>query len=135
MPDENLLTMECVIPEAHTPGQKLVWVSPLQWIDHNMHFFSRIFPKGLRVNSSNYMPLNTWMVGAQMVALNYQTNDMALQINHGLFRLNSGCGYVLKPDWQRDPGEAYGKVIAQAKPDKAIRRKTRHLHRHITAHG
>ena len=23
-----MLTMECVIPEAHTPGQKLVWVSP-----------------------------------------------------------------------------------------------------------
>ena len=100
-------------------SEKLVWVSPLQWIDHNMHFFSRIFPKGLRVNSSNYMPLNTWMVGAQMVALNYQTNDMALQINHGLFRLNSGCGYVLKPDWQRDPGDACGKVLAQAKPDKA----------------
>ena len=100
-------------------SEKLVWVSPLQWIDHNMHFFSRIFPKGLRVNSSNYMPLNTWMVGAQMVALNYQTNDMALQINHGLFRLNSGCGYVLKPDWQREPAGGYGKVVAMAKPDKA----------------
>ena len=28
VPGEKLLTMECVIPETHMPGQKLVWVSP-----------------------------------------------------------------------------------------------------------
>ena len=26
---EKLLTMECVIPETHRLGQKLVWVSPV----------------------------------------------------------------------------------------------------------
>ena len=29
VPGEKLLTMECVIPETHRPGQKLVWVSPV----------------------------------------------------------------------------------------------------------
>ena len=29
VPGEKLLTMECVIPENHRPGQKLVWVSPV----------------------------------------------------------------------------------------------------------
>ena len=28
MSEPALLTMECVIPESHMPGQKLVWVSP-----------------------------------------------------------------------------------------------------------
>ena len=32
-----------------------------------------------------------------MVALNFQRWDEAMQINHDLFRLNAGCGYVLKP--------------------------------------
>lgn len=34
---------------------------------------SRIYPKGTRVDSSNYNPQPFWNVGCQMVALNYQT--------------------------------------------------------------
>lgn len=34
---------------------------------------SRIYPKGTRVDSSNYSPQPFWNVGCQMVALNYQT--------------------------------------------------------------
>jgi hypothetical protein len=32
----------------------------------------RVYPKGTRVNSSNYNPLIGWMHGAQMVAFNMQ---------------------------------------------------------------
>ena len=32
-----------------------------------------------------------------MIALNYQTFDQPMQINQGKFRLNGGCGWVLKP--------------------------------------
>jgi hypothetical protein len=32
----------------------------------------RIYPKGSRVDSSNYDPMNGWMHGAQMVAFNMQ---------------------------------------------------------------
>lgn len=34
---------------------------------------SRIYPKGTRVDSSNYMPQLFWNAGCQMVALNFQT--------------------------------------------------------------
>ena len=35
--------------------------------------FSRIYPKGTRLDSSNYNPVPFWNVGSQLVALNYQT--------------------------------------------------------------
>ena len=43
-----------------------------------------------------------WQSGAHMVALNYQTMDLNMQLNNGLFRLNSCCGYALKPKWMRE---------------------------------
>ena len=33
------------------------------------------------------------------VALNYQTGGEAMQLNHGRFLDNGGCGYVLKPNF------------------------------------
>lgn len=35
--------------------------------------FSRVFPKGQRIDSSNYSPIALWKTGCQMAALNYQT--------------------------------------------------------------
>ena len=43
------------------------------FIHHNSRHLSRVYPTGLRINSSNYEPYNQWMVGIQMVALNWQT--------------------------------------------------------------
>lgn len=34
---------------------------------------SRIYPKGTRMDSSNYQPQMFWNIGCQMVALNFQT--------------------------------------------------------------
>ena len=59
--------------------------------------FSRIYPKGTRVDSSNYDPIPAWSTGNQMVALNYQTPGLPMQLNDSKFRENGGCGYVLKP--------------------------------------
>ena len=58
---------------------------------------TRVYPAGTRVASSNMDPLPCWRLGAQMVALNYQTNDTPVQLNRALFALDSGYGYVLKP--------------------------------------
>ncbi|XP_050360747.1 1-phosphatidylinositol 4,5-bisphosphate phosphodiesterase gamma-1 isoform X1 [Nymphalis io] len=66
---------------------------------------SRIYPKGQRIDSSNYNPVPFWNVGSQMVALNYQTSDKSMQVNMGKFKENGNCGYVLKPDFMFD--EAY----------------------------
>ncbi|XVF69005.1 hypothetical protein PTKIN_Ptkin11bG0046300 [Pterospermum kingtungense] len=64
----------------------------------------RIYPRGSRVNSSNYKPLIGWMHGAQMVALNMQGYGRSLWLMHGMFRSNGGCGYVKKPDFLMNVG-------------------------------
>ncbi|KAJ8937421.1 hypothetical protein NQ318_007880 [Aromia moschata] len=61
--------------------------------------FSRVYPKGQRIDSSNYNPINMWNCGSQMVALNYQTGDKPMQLNQAKFRDNGACGYLLKPDF------------------------------------
>ena len=65
-------------------------------------FFSRIYPRGSRVNSSNYDPVPLWLAGCQLVALNYQAEDRPLMLNRAMFRLNGSCGYVLKPQVLRE---------------------------------
>jgi hypothetical protein len=37
------------------------------------------------------------------VALNYQTNDFALHVNHGRFLENGRCGYIVKPEFMLSP--------------------------------
>ena len=68
-----------------------------QWKQYNTTHMTRIFPHGSRVDSSNYNPVVAWAMGVQLVALNFQTNDSAMTINDGRFRVNGSCGYVLKP--------------------------------------
>ncbi|KAL6326560.1 hypothetical protein AAG906_008422 [Vitis piasezkii] len=64
----------------------------------------RIYPKGTRVNSSNYKPMLGWMHGAQMVAFNMQGYGKSLWLMHGMFRCNGGCGYIKKPDFLMKKG-------------------------------
>ncbi|KAK4606082.1 hypothetical protein RGQ29_000382 [Quercus rubra] len=59
----------------------------------------RVYPKGMRLDSSNYDPMLGWTHGAQMVALNMQGHAKFLWIMKGMFRANGGCGYVKKPDF------------------------------------
>ncbi|KAK0605830.1 hypothetical protein LWI29_031152 [Acer saccharum] len=58
----------------------------------------RVYPKGMRIDSSNYNPFVGWEHGAQMVAFNMQGTGQHLQTMQGMFRANGGCGYVKKPD-------------------------------------
>lgn len=46
---------------------------------YNKRQMSRIYPKGGRVDSSNYMPQIFWNAGCQMVSLNYQTPGTVLE--------------------------------------------------------
>lgn len=69
------------------------------FIKYHQVQFSRVYPKGQRIDSSNYNPINIWNFGSQMVALNYQTGDRYMQLNQAKFRDNGNCGYLLKPDF------------------------------------
>ncbi|SLM36091.1 1-phosphatidylinositol--bisphosphate phosphodiesterase [Lasallia pustulata] len=65
---------------------------------HNTRYLMRIYPSGFRMKSSNFDPLVFWRRGVQMVALNWQTYDLGMQMNEAMFASGSDkCGYVLKP--------------------------------------
>lgn len=69
----------------------------------------RVYPKGVRIDSSNYNPLIGWSHGAQMVAFNMQGYGRSLWVMQGMFRANGGCGYVKKPEF-----------LLKSGPDSAI---------------
>uniref|UniRef100_A0A671MHZ7 1-phosphatidylinositol 4,5-bisphosphate phosphodiesterase n=1 Tax=Sinocyclocheilus anshuiensis TaxID=1608454 RepID=A0A671MHZ7_9TELE len=73
----------------------------IEFVNYNKRQMSRIYPKGGRVDSSNYMSSVFWNAGCQMVSLNFQTPDLGMQLNQGKFEYNGACGYLLKPDFMR----------------------------------
>lgn len=77
------------------------------FMHHNMEKLSRIYPAGSRTNSSNYNPVPMWDVGCQIVALNFQTPCKEMYLNQGRFMPNGFCGYILKPEFQRDPSSRF----------------------------
>ncbi|XP_026549986.1 1-phosphatidylinositol 4,5-bisphosphate phosphodiesterase gamma-1-like, partial [Notechis scutatus] len=44
-----------------------------KFLQYNRRQLSRVYPKGQRLDSSNYDPLPMWICGSQLVALNFQT--------------------------------------------------------------
>jgi len=73
-------------------------------IETNKKSFTRVYPKGIRVDSSNYDPIPGFVCGVQFVALNFQTHDLNLCTYLSIFQKNGGVasGYVLKPDVLRN---------------------------------
>ncbi|KAJ6625131.1 PLC-like phosphodiesterase [Mycena sp. CBHHK59/15] len=74
-------------------------------IKHCRTHLVRIYPKGTRLKSSNYLPHGYWSAGVQLVALNWQTLDLGFMMNHAMFQRNGGSGYVLKPRALRLPNQ------------------------------
>lgn len=85
-------------------------------IKHNRTHLVRTYPKGSRVDSSNYEPHRFWAAGCQLVAVNWQTSgrifllriepwliaisvliDLGCMINRTMFQRNGRSGFVLKP--------------------------------------
>ncbi|XP_066442634.1 1-phosphatidylinositol 4,5-bisphosphate phosphodiesterase gamma-1 isoform X2 [Eleutherodactylus coqui] len=73
-----------------------------KFLQYNRRQLSRIYPKGQRLDSSNYDPLNMWICGSQLVALNFQTPDKPMQMNQALFQSGGRCGYVFQPNGMRE---------------------------------
>ncbi|NWT18349.1 PLCB2 phosphodiesterase, partial [Vireo altiloquus] len=80
---------------------------PVQFVEYNKRQMSRIYPKGTRMDSSNYQPQMFWNMGCQMVALNFQTMDVPMQQNMALFEFNGQCGYLLKHEFMRRPDKQF----------------------------
>ncbi|KAF9235225.1 PLC-like phosphodiesterase [Melanogaster broomeanus] len=101
---------------SETTANKILKEGPMDLIKHNKTHLVRIYPKGLRVSSTNYLPHRYWAAGAQLVALNWQTFDLGYMINHAMFQRNGRAGYVLKPDVLRqteDPRKSDREHLSQ----------------------
>ncbi|KAI5283800.1 Phospholipase C, partial [Ascosphaera aggregata] len=85
--------------------------------NHNRKYLTRVYPSAFRVRSSNFDPNTFWRRGVQMVALNWQTFDVGMQMNLAMFAAGSDkLGYVLKPESLRrkpPPGERKIKLERQ----------------------
>ncbi|SNX87300.1 related to PLC1 -1-phosphatidylinositol-4,5-bisphosphate phosphodiesterase [Melanopsichium pennsylvanicum] len=70
-------------------------------IKHNRNHLTRVYPSMIsfaRLHASrNFVPLDMWATGCQLVALNWQTADLGFELNQAMFSRNGRCGYVLKP--------------------------------------
>lgn len=54
----------------------------------------RVYPGGLRVDSSNYNPAIAWSSGASLAALNWQKDDLPVWINKAMVRVQNAPVYV-----------------------------------------
>jgi hypothetical protein len=89
--------------------EKVVSKSPALLVKLLEHKLIRTYPDNFRVDSSNYDPVLCWNYGCQVVALNYQTSDIPMQLNRGRFRDNGHCGYLLRPPFFQPEAEEKAK--------------------------
>ncbi|KAJ7700454.1 PLC-like phosphodiesterase [Mycena rosella] len=85
-------------------------------VKHTRGHLVRMYPKGMRLRSSNYLPHSYWAAGAQLVAINWQTLELGYMINHAMFARNGGSGYVLKP-----------RALRLASQKELLARRTEHM--------
>ncbi|CAG5089760.1 5-bisphosphate phosphodiesterase (Drosophila melanogaster) [Cotesia congregata] len=92
---------------SETAALNYLKTSAVEFVNYNKRQMSRIYPKGTRADSSNYMPQVFWNAGCQMVALNFQTPDLPMQLNQGKFEFNNTTGYLLKPEFMRRSDKSF----------------------------
>uniref|UniRef100_G3NV89 Phosphoinositide phospholipase C n=1 Tax=Gasterosteus aculeatus TaxID=69293 RepID=G3NV89_GASAC len=76
---------------------RLAGERPGDFVNHNKHFLSRVYPSPARMDSSNMNPQDLWKCGCQIVSMNFQTAGLMMDLNTAWFRQNGNCGYVLRP--------------------------------------
>ena len=110
---------EHIFSLSETAANRIVKANMHDLIKHTQTHLVRVYPKGTRVDSSNYQPHRYWAAGCQVVAINWQTfgrsfsvtlgcrltfsSDLGNMINQAMFQRNGRAGYVLKPDALRRP--------------------------------
>ncbi|XP_065100675.1 1-phosphatidylinositol 4,5-bisphosphate phosphodiesterase delta-4 [Paramisgurnus dabryanus] len=82
---------------TESKAKKHIREAGAEFVLHNARQLTRVYPSGLRTDSSNFNPQDMWNAGCQIVALNFQTAGVEMDLNDGLFSQNGCCGYVLKP--------------------------------------
>lgn len=75
------------------------WCSIRILCRYSKNNLGRVYPFGLRFDSSNADPMMAWSHGFQMAAINMQGKDRPVWIAKGFFKANGNTGYVKKPDF------------------------------------
>ncbi|XP_048342737.1 1-phosphatidylinositol 4,5-bisphosphate phosphodiesterase delta-4 isoform X2 [Sphaerodactylus townsendi] len=101
-------------------AHKLIREAGNDFVRHNAWQLTRIYPSGIRADSSNFNPQDMWNVGCHMVALNFQTAGTEMDLYDGLFSQNGHCGYVLKPTFMRDTETYFSPDNPQSRGDSAL---------------
>ena len=57
---------------------KLAISCPEEYVNHNKKFLSRIYPNGMRVDSSNYNPQDLWNCRCQMDRYYVRSSKLAI---------------------------------------------------------
>ncbi|TSK98412.1 1-phosphatidylinositol 4,5-bisphosphate phosphodiesterase delta-1 [Bagarius yarrelli] len=99
--------------------------SATEYMHHNMEKLSRIYPAGSRTDSSNYNPVTMWNSGCQIVALNFQTTGKEMDLNQGRFLPNGKSGYILKPEFMRNPDFQFNPNMIT--PGRWLKKKILHI--------
>uniref|UniRef100_A0A672NZV9 Phosphoinositide phospholipase C n=1 Tax=Sinocyclocheilus grahami TaxID=75366 RepID=A0A672NZV9_SINGR len=110
---------------AENSGKPRICHNSTPFVHHNMDNLSRIYPAGSRTDSSNYNPVPLWNAGCQIVALNFQTPGKEMDLNQARFLPNGKCGYILKPEFQRDPASQFDPKNLRVGP--WLKKKTLHV--------
>ncbi|KAK5890780.1 hypothetical protein CesoFtcFv8_014266 [Champsocephalus esox] len=101
---------------SESKAKRLAKDTGTDFVQYHTRQLSRIYPAGRRTESSNYNPQDMWSVGCQIVALNFQTAGLEMDLNDGLFAQNAGCGYVLKPAFMRDGNTQFSPEKPEERP-------------------
>ncbi|XP_065653879.1 inactive phospholipase C-like protein 2 [Hydra vulgaris] len=101
---------------SENTARELCRTFPEELVIHNKKFLSHVYPNNVRLDSSNFNPVEFWACGCQLVAMNYQYAGIAMDINRGFFLKNGGCGYVLKPSVMREEVSYFNSNMKQEIP-------------------
>ncbi|KAI6040500.1 PLC-like phosphodiesterase [Pisolithus marmoratus] len=93
---------------SETKANKAMKKDVVDLIRHATDHLVRIYPKGLRFGSTNYLQHRYWAAGARLVAFNCQICDLGCMINHTMFQRDGRAGYLLKPETLRLPDQSIG---------------------------
>ncbi len=97
--------------------------SELNEIVKNYHMRSRVVTycknsflkarpnKESKISVKNFDPVKAWICGIQMAAMNIQSlEDDQILINKIFFKLNKGCGFLLKPEHLREGSSSFDRI-------------------------
>ncbi|WFD43831.1 phosphoinositide phospholipase C [Malassezia psittaci] len=102
---KELYAPEHVFSLSERKAVRMVRQNNSDLIKHNVCHLTRVYPSlstfsRLHSSSANFLPVDMWAAGCQLVALNWQTRDRGMEMNQAFFTSSNG-GYRLKPEGLR----------------------------------